>query len=209
MNAPRFGLTPMPGGRMHRREEHHGDVATKRYLALISSFQGFVGEIEMKTIRGLVFCLVALFLTAPLLRAQDLSKYRDFSFGMSLASVLKHTDQRMSDVKVIHQHPALMQEVTWWPPNIPGPKFQSDTVAQILFSFCNGELYQIAAMYDQSSTEGLTAEDMVKSISAKYGAATNVVLEEQEGPQKEAARQKKQTDDLETARLKNQKAFRP
>ena len=255
---------------MHRREEHHGDVATKRYLALISSFQGFVGEIEMKTIRGFVFCLVALFLTAPLLRAQDLSKYRDFSFGMSLASVLKHTDQRMSDVKVIHQHPALMQEVTWWPPNIPGPKFQSDTVAQILFSFCNGELYQIAAMYDQSSTEGLTAEDMVKSISAKYGAATNVVLEndsakndryntrqkpvatwedaqysfnlvrssfsgdfelviyskranaeaglataeavkleEQEGPQKEAARQKKQTDDLETARLKNQKAFRP
>jgi hypothetical protein len=171
---------------------------------------------------------------------------------------------------VIHQHPALMQEVTWWPPNIPGPAFQSDTVSQILFSFYNGELYQIAVTYDRSSTEGMTAEDMVKSISAKYGQATNVVVkndtaksdrysptqhpvatwedtqysfnlvrssfsgdfelviyskegnfeaglavaeavkrEEQEAPQREVARLKKQTDDLETARLKNQKTFRP
>ena len=31
--------------------------------------------------------------------------------------------------------------------------------------------------YDQSSTEGLTAPDMVKSISAKYGPATSVESE--------------------------------
>jgi hypothetical protein len=224
----------------------------------------------MKTTRGLMLCLVALLFAAPVLRAQDLSKYRNFSLGMSLASVLKHTDQKMSDIRALHQHPALMEEVTWWPPNIPGLAFQSDTVSQILFSFYNGELYQIAVTYDRSSTEGMTAEDMVKSISAKYGPATNVVLkndtakndpynarqhpvatwedaqysfnlvrssfsgdfelviyskernfeaglaiaeavkrEEQEAPQREVARLKKQTDDLETARLKNQKTFRP
>jgi hypothetical protein len=131
-------------------------------------------------------------------------------------------------------------------------------------------LYRISVTYDQSSTEGLTAEDMVKSISTKYGPATYVALEidftkndrydvtqkpvaswedtlysyhlvrsslqrsswliiysklvnreaelaiieavkleKQEGPQREADRQKKQMDDLEVARQKNQKSFRP
>src|SRR6266851_466811 len=224
----------------------------------------------MKTIRSSILCFAVLLVAAPLLRAQDLSKYRHFTLGMSLTRVLERTDQKMADVKVIHGRPALIQELTWWPPNIPGTSYRSDTVEQILFSFYKGELYKISVTYDQTSTEGLTAEDMVKSISAKYGPATNVVLQidsakndrydvrqkpvaswedaqysfnlvrssftdhlgliiyskrvnaeaelaiveaakldEQEGPQREAERQKKQTDDLETARQKNRKIFRP
>ncbi len=224
----------------------------------------------MKTLRSSILCFVVLLLAATLLRAQDLYKYRHFTLGMSLTRVLERTDQKMTDVKVIHGRPALVQELNWWPPNLPGTSFQSDTVEQILFSFYNGELYKISVTYDQTSTEGLTAEDMVKSISAKYGPATNVVLEtdsakndrydvrqkhvaswedaqysfnlvrssftdhlgliiyskrfnaeaelalteavkleEQEGPQREAERQKKQTDDLESARQKNRKIFRP
>ena len=128
----------------------------------------------MKTICCSILCFVVLLLTAPLLRAQDLSKYRHFTLGMSLTRVLERTDQKMADVKVIHGRPALVQELTWWPPNLPGTSFQSDTVEQILFSFYNGELYKIFVTYDRTSTEGLTAEDMVKSISAKYGPATSV-----------------------------------
>jgi len=224
----------------------------------------------MKTMRTSILCFVVLLLSAPLLRAQDLSKYRHFTLGMSLTKVLDRTGQKMADVKLIHGRPALVQEVNWWPPNLPGALYQSDTVEQILLSFYNGELYKISVTYDQASTEGLTAEDMVKSISAKYGPATNVVvetdsakndrydvtqrpvaswedaqysfnlsrssfsdhlgliiyskrvnaeanlaiaeavkIEEQEGPQKEAERQKKQMDALEAARQKNQKMFRP
>ena len=223
----------------------------------------------MKTMRTSILCLVVLFLWAPVLRAQDLSKYRHFTMGMSLTTVLKHTDQRMTDVKVIHGRPAMIQELDWWPPNLPGSSFQSDTVKQILFSFYNGELYKISVTYDPPSTQGLTEEDMVKSISAKYGPATIVApeidsaagprfntkqttvaswedvqysvnlvrssfsdvlglvvlsrrvntqaelatreavkLDEQEGPKREADRQKKQTDDLEVARQKNRKIFR-
>jgi hypothetical protein len=225
---------------------------------------------KMKTMRSSILCFVVLLLTAPLLRAQDLSKYRHFTLGMNLARVLERTNQKMADVKVIHGRPALIQEVTWWPPSLPGTSFQSDPVEQILFSFCNGELYKISVTYDQTSTEGLTAEDMVKSISEKYGPATSVVpvvdsatnepyevkqkpvaswedsqysfnlvrssfsgvlglviyskrvsaevelaiaeavkLEEQEGPKREAERQKKETDDLEAARQKNRKIFHP
>jgi hypothetical protein len=225
---------------------------------------------EMKMTRVAIFCLGVLLLTPPMLRAQELAKYRNFSLGTSLATVLKHTDQKLADVKVIHGRPALIQELTWWPPNLPGTSFRSDTVEQILFSFDNGELYKISVTYDRSSTEGLTAADMMKAISAKYGPPTNVApeadsatngqhdakgkpiaswedsqnsfnlvrssftdvfelviyskrvnaeaevsvaeavkLEAQEGPKREAERQKKETSDLEVTRQKNQKDFRP
>jgi hypothetical protein len=131
----------------------------------------------MKTICCSILCFVVLLLAAPLLRGQDLSKYRHFTFGMNLTRVLERTDQKMADVKDIHGRPALNQELTWRPPNLPGTSFRSDTVEQILFSFYNAELYKISATYDRSSTEGLTADDMVKSISAKYGPPTNIALE--------------------------------
>src|SRR3979490_674027 len=132
---------------------------------------------KMKAMRSSILCLAFLLFTAPLLRGQDLSKYRHFTFGMSLSRVLESTDQKMADVRVIHGRPALVQELNWWPPNLPGISFRSDTVEQILLSFYNAELYKIHVTYDRTSTEGLTAEDMVKSISATYGPATTVKQE--------------------------------
>jgi hypothetical protein len=133
---------------------------------------------KMKTIRISILCVVILFLAAPLLHSQDFSKYRSFSFGTNLATVLKHTDQKMADVKVVHQHPALIQELNWWPPTISGSANRSDTAQQILFSFYNGELYKISVTYDRSAIEGLTAEDMVQSISARYGPPMKTATED-------------------------------
>jgi hypothetical protein len=225
---------------------------------------------KMKTLRSLLLYLVVLLLMAPLLRAQDLSKYRHFTLGMNLTNLLERTEQKLTDVKTIHGRPALIQELTWWPPNVPGTSIRSDGVEQILFSFYNSELYKISVTYDRSSTEGLTEADMVKSVSVKYGPATIVApevdsatdgrynskqqpvaswedaqysfslvrssyndvlglvafsklanaqaelasaeavkLDEQEGPKRETERQKKQVDDLEVARQRNQKSFRP
>jgi hypothetical protein len=129
----------------------------------------------MKVMRCSVLCLAALLLTASVLRAQDLSKYRGFSLGTSLTTVLKQTDQKLVDVTLIHPGPALFQEVTWWPPSLPGTSYRSDSVEQILFSFYNGTLYKMSVIYDEPSTEGLTAGDMEKSISASYGAATTTI----------------------------------
>jgi hypothetical protein len=225
---------------------------------------------KMKTLRSLLLYLVVVLLMAPLLRAQDLSKYRHFTLGMNLTNLLERTEQKLPDVKTIHGRPALIQELTWWPPNVSGTSLRSDSVEQILFSFYNGELFKISVTYDRTSTEGLTEADMVKAISAKYGPATiaapeiesaindrydakqkpvaswedaqyssslvrssfndvlglvvfskranaqaelaiaeAVKLDEQEGPKRETERQKKQVDDLEVARQKNQKSFRP
>ena len=123
----------------------------------------------MKTIRGLALCLIVMLFMPLLLHAQDLSKYRGFSFGMSPAAVLKQTDMKMADVKTLHSQPALIQELTWWLPMLPGNSYQADSVREILFTFCNGQLYRMSATYDRSAIEGLTAEDLVQSIAAKYG----------------------------------------
>jgi hypothetical protein len=71
----------------------------------------------------------------------------------------------------------LIQELSWWPPGTPGHSAQFDSVEEVLFTFANGELYKISVTYSRDSTEGLTASDMVKSISAKYGPATSVESE--------------------------------
>jgi hypothetical protein len=126
----------------------------------------------MKTLRNSIFCLGVVLLASPVIRAQDFSKYRDFSLGTSVAAVLKRTEQAQKDVKVIHARPVLVQNLTWWPPAVPGGSYHADSVEQMLFSFCNGELYKITVTYDTNSTQGLTSADMVKSISAKYGPAT-------------------------------------
>jgi hypothetical protein len=131
---------------------------------------------KMKAMRSSILCGVLL-LTAPMLRAQDFSKYRNFSLGTNLAAVLKHTDQRLVDVKVTHDGSLLFQELTWHPANGIGVSYRSESIDELVFSFYKGELYKMLVTYERASTEGLTADDMVKSISAKYGPATTVALE--------------------------------
>jgi hypothetical protein len=129
----------------------------------------------MKAMHSSILCGVLL-LAAPVLRAQDFSRYRNFSLGTNLAAVLKHTDQRLLDVKATHDGSLLFQELTWHPSNGIGVSYRSENVDDLVFSFYKGELYKMVVTYDRASTEGLTADDMVRSISAKYGPATSVAL---------------------------------
>ena len=222
----------------------------------------------MKLIRNVFFVVFAIALGSPVLQAQDLSKYRNFSLGMSLNDILKLTDATLAQVKTSHRRPGLTQELNWWPPTGTGGAYQGDALQQILFLFYNGELYRIFVTYDPRAVEGLTTEDMVQSISARYGPAMNAAkkignpanegysqqlvatwedsqyclklvrdsfsgsyglimlskhadteaetasveatrLEEQERPQKEANRLKKEADNLEIERQKNKKIFQP
>ena len=224
----------------------------------------------MKIMRGAGISLIMILLLAPLIRGQDLSKYRGFSLGMRLPELSSQVDLRPLQTKLIQKHPAVIQELTFWPINSSDYSLQADSVWQIFFSFYNGELFRILVTYDRDATHGLTAEDMVEAISTKYGTATrpageinfptnelyrstqkviarwedsqysinlvrsrflnsfalvmfskrldaqadaaiakSIKLDGQEDPQKEIDRQKKETDDLEAARQKNRKTFRP
>ncbi len=128
----------------------------------------------MKTIRNSIFCLSALLCAGSVLRAQDFSRYRVFTLGTSLTNVLKLSDQRPAAVKVLHDRPVLIQELTWWPPSTTGTSSRPDSVEQVVLSFYNGELYKLSVTYDYASTKGLTTADMVESLSSKYGPPTSV-----------------------------------
>lgn len=121
--------------------------------------------------------------------AGDLSKYREFQFGVDLPTVLKQVEADMSQVKVIHSRPALIQTLAWHPRSL-GPSSQPESVGDVVFSFYNGELYKIAVNYDRYEIEGLTTEDMVEALSLKYGAAAAAiapakVAQDQYGDQQE------------------------
>jgi hypothetical protein len=70
----------------------------------------------MKMVGRAAIAFVMAALCVPLIHAQDLSKYRNFSFGMSAADVSKLAEEKPADVIVIHERPALIQELTWYPP---------------------------------------------------------------------------------------------
>jgi hypothetical protein len=228
----------------------------------------------MKTMmRSLVvsfLLIMVILLSTPQVHAQDLSRYRNFSFGMTVTDLSKQIDQQPANAAVVHERPALIQELTWLPIQPYDLSRPAEPVDQILFSFYNGALYRMLMTYDSSATKGLTDEDMIRAVSAKYGVATrpvatvinfpmnpsykaterviarwedsqyslnlfrsyvdtfaivmftkqldaqagisiaeSVKLEQQEAPQKEAARVKKGADDLEIDRQKNIKTLRP
>jgi hypothetical protein len=117
-----------------------------------------------------------ILLSAQCIHGQDLSKYQNFSFGMRLADLSEQVDQKPTEANLIHQRPAVIQELTWWPPLASGTRL-AEPVRQILFSFYNGELYRILVTYDRYVTEGLTADAMVRTMSAKYGTATRPTAE--------------------------------
>jgi len=220
----------------------------------------------------LAISLSSLVLAAPVASREDFSTYRGFQFGMNLSAVVKLVGMRASEARVIHQRPALIQQLDWRPSRYPGSSPAPDSVKDIVFNFYNGELFQMVVNYDRYKTEGLSDEDMIESISTKYGPATRpdaeilfpslynetvkviarwedpqyslnlvrssyqtsfgmvlyskrlesgaqtaiaeaVRMNEQEGPQREADRQKKQEDEDrvkdEKARLANKPRFRP
>ena len=130
----------------------------------------------MKMMCSLVSSLVMILLSAQCIHGQDLSKYQNFSFGMRLADLSEQVDQKPTEANLIHQRSAVIQELTWWPPLASGTP-RAEPVRQILFSFYNGELYRILVTYDRYVTEGLTADAMVRTMSAKYGTATRPTAE--------------------------------
>ena len=125
--------------------------------------------ISFRTLATSVLC-AALF--ASMGGAQDLAKYRDFQFGMSLESVAKQIHLNASAAKTTHQRPAVIQTLLWDQLSYSDLAVKDRSLRSIRFDFYNDELSKIAVTYDPAGTEGLTADDMIEAISAIYGPAT-------------------------------------
>ena len=117
----------------------------------------------MNSTRTLVIAITWTLLSAPLVGAQDLSRYREFQIGMNLSAVAKLANEKPSEAKVVHQRPAVIQELEWQPQRFLGSSPQTDPVKEVLFSFYNGELFRMSVTYDWYRTGGLTTEDVVEA----------------------------------------------
>jgi hypothetical protein len=120
--------------------------------------------------------LVALAASAPAAAqeapatAQDVGRYRDFQLGVSVAAISALTDTRSAEVTVVHERPAVMQELRWLPSSFgTAGKSRGTGIQQIMFSFYENQLYRLMIDYDRSQTKGMTDHDIVDAVSAMYG----------------------------------------
>ena len=120
--------------------------------------------------RAVAILAIGIACSAQALHGQDGFRYRDFQLGATLSSVASLGKVAVSDVKTIHQRPALMQELEWRPPYVGSSSTSAqDPVKQILFSFYEDQLSKIVVDYDHDRTFGMTSTDMIDAISATYG----------------------------------------
>jgi hypothetical protein len=126
----------------------------------------------MKNIRSVRRSLLFLLVCGPVLFGADLSTYRGFQLGMSLNAAVQHSGMDPSEVTVIHERPARIQELSWHPDRFFRAAADSNPVEKVVFSFYQGRLFRMVVDYNADKTTGLTTQDLIDGISAHYGLAT-------------------------------------
>ena len=115
-------------------------------------------------------CIV---LAVSTVSSAELSRYREFELGASVATVTAVT-QNAARVKTVHSRPALLQQLEWRPRYMAGaPQADRDSIGEVVFSFVDDQLFQMSIAYAQDRTSGLTDQDMVGSLTAVYGAPSS------------------------------------
>lgn len=116
------------------------------------------------------FCLIGILCGVPLLAGGNLSTYRGLQFGMTLTAAAAQTGTRLTDARVLHQRPEVIQEMDWRPRSpVTSNSTKVDPVKEGLLTFFNGELFRIVVTYDRYLIEGMTADDVIQGISTAYG----------------------------------------
>jgi hypothetical protein len=116
----------------------------------------------------LAACIVVCVWTAS---AAELSRYREFDLGSSVAAVTAVTRTADRDLKTLHTRPALLQDVAWQPRYMSGmPVADRNSINEIVFSFVDDQLFRMTVEYDRSRTTGLTNADMIAALTELYGA---------------------------------------
>jgi hypothetical protein len=115
-------------------------------------------------------CIV---LAVSTVSSAELSRYREFELGASVATVTAVT-QNAARVMIVHSRPALLQQLEWRPRYMAGaPQADRDSIGEVVFSFVDDQLFQMSIAYAQDRTSGLTDKDMVGSLTAVYGAPSS------------------------------------
>jgi hypothetical protein len=117
---------------------------------------------------------IALLLSTSALNGQTTPHYRDFVLGSDLSSISARVKASAADVRIIHQRPALIQDLQWRLPYfaVESDQARKDPVQQITFGFYNDQLYRITIDYDRQRIEGMTESDLISALTDVYGPVT-------------------------------------
>ena len=107
--------------------------------------------------------------------AAELSRYREFELGTSVAAVTAVTLTAARDTKTVHSRPALLQEVSWQPRYMTGPPVADrNSIGEMVFSFVDDQLFKMTVAYERGRTIGLTNADMIAALTGLYGAPASI-----------------------------------
>ena len=106
--------------------------------------------------------------SACLLPGADLSLYRNFHLGMSVAEVTGQPGVEPAKSTLLSSRPEHVEEVDWRISSTSTAR-QDDPVREIRFRFFNGSLFEMTVTYDPDRTAGLTDADMIGALAAVYG----------------------------------------
>jgi hypothetical protein len=119
--------------------------------------------------RTLAMTVAGVVLAASLAHGQDRARYRDYQLGGDVPSISALSGVARSEIKTLHERPAVMQELQWRRRYSATGAAQTDPVQQIVFSFYNDQLSKMVVDYDHDRTAGMTDLDMIEGISQAYG----------------------------------------
>src|SRR5947209_565498 len=127
---------------------------------------------KMSRSRCVMHALIFGAMLAPAALASDLSTYRGFQLGATVAAEVKQSGMSPSEVTVLHARPARIEELQWRPGRFSGVAATPDAVDQVRLVFINGRLFRMIVDYDSEKTDGMTTQDLIEAISAQYGTAS-------------------------------------
>ncbi len=109
---------------------------------------------------------------APLHGDSQWSRYRGVALGDSISTAVERLAIVEPVIKVLYEHPSLVQELTWRPHRfISGVAVTPDPLGELVLTFMDGRLVRMIATYDRDRTEGLSDADFVELLNATYGLA--------------------------------------
>src|SRR5437762_11472991 len=101
----------------------------------------------MNSSRTILTSVLCVMFFSSLSIAQDLGKYRNFQFGMSIESVATEIHMKASDAKTSHVRPALIQTLQWDQIGYSEPA-KTVSVRSIRFDFYNTQLSRMVVTYN-------------------------------------------------------------
>jgi hypothetical protein len=126
------------------------------------------------TRRLLTAAALTLVLGAHPAVAEELSRYRGYALGTSVAAVVTTGGIRETEIKTLHTRPAKIQQVEWRAPGAWSGTVGADPVHNVVFSFYDDRLHEIVVNYDRDRMAGLTGADVVSRSAprTRTGAGT-------------------------------------